>query len=88
MKNLKPRFSALVLLNYFPARAGLGPRPGWGPGRVGPIWAHMLFVKNVTFRVQTAPFLQNNDGFLEISEASLHPRPAQSQKTERQIHIF
>ena len=28
--------------------------PGWGP--YGPIWALMFFVKNVTFRVQTAPF--------------------------------
>ena len=39
--------------------------PGWGPVRVGawsglgPIWAHMgpyVFLKKVTFRVQTAPF--------------------------------
>ena len=36
------------------AQSGLGPGPGWGP--YGPIWALMFFVKNVTFRVQTAPF--------------------------------
>ena len=34
--------------------SGLGPGPGRGP--YGPIWALMFFVKNVTFRVQTAPF--------------------------------
>ena len=30
---------------------------------------------------------QNNDGFLEISEASIHPRPPQSEKVKRQINI-
>ena len=36
------------------AQSGLGPGPGWVP--YGPIWALMFFVKNVTLRVQTAPF--------------------------------
>ena len=48
-------------------------------------WA---FVKNVTFRVQTAPFDKITTDLWRSPEASIHPRPAQSQKLERQIIIF
>ena len=48
----------------------------------------MFFVKNVTFRVQTAPSDKIAMDFLEISEASIHPRPPQSQKIKRQLNIF
>ena len=67
---------------YHPA---VGPGPGWGP--YGPIWALMLVLKSEAFRVQTAPFDKIRTDLWRSPEASTHPRPAQSQKLERQIII-
>ena len=57
----------------------------------GPYGSHMgpyVFVQKCYVSGSDGSVCQNNDWFLEISEASIHPRPAQSQKLERQIIIF
>ena len=72
----------------------LGPSPGWGPVRVwarsglGPIWALMVFVKNVTFRVQTAPFDKITIDFWRSRRRLYIPDLLKAKKLRRQINIF
>ena len=74
-----------------------GPGPGWGPVRVGarsglgPIWAHMgpyVFLKKVTFRVQTAPFDKIRIEFRRSRRRLLIPDLFKAKKQRREIMIF
>ena len=78
---------------WAPTRTGPQPRLGPNPD---PVFFEILRIREDRYVFFQKCYVsgsdgsvwQNNDGFLEISEASIHPRPAQSQKLERQIIIF
>ena len=69
----------------------------WGPVRVGarsglgPKWAHMgpyVFLKKVTFRVQTAPFDKITTEFWRSRRRLYIPDLLKAKKMRRQIIIF
>ena len=80
-------------------QAGLGPghhlqasavRVGARSG-LGPIWAHMgpyVFLKKVTFRVQTAPFDKITIEFWRSRRRLYIPDLLKAKKLRRQIIIF
>ena len=55
---------------------------------VGPIWAHMLFFKSDTFRVQTAPFDKIRIEFRRSRRRLLIPDLLKAKKQRREIIIF
>ena len=78
-----------IVKNVLLEKVGAQSGPGWGPGRVGahmgpcgPIWALMLVLKSVTFRVQTAPFDKIRTDLWRSPDTSTHLRPSGSQKTK------
>ena len=67
---------------------GLGPSPGWGPVRVGAHMGPYVFLKKVTFRVQTAPFDKITIEFWRSRRRLYIPDLLKAKKLRRQIIIF
>ena len=67
---------------------GLRPSPGWGPVRVGAHMGPYVFLKKVTFRVQTAPFDKITTDFWRSRRRLLIPDLLKAKKMRRQIIIF
>ena len=70
------------------AQSGLGPSPGWGPVRVGAHMGPYVFLKKVTFRVQTAPFDKITTEFWRSRRRLYIPDLLKAKKMRRQIIIF
>ena len=78
--------SAITRIWPVGAQSGLGPGPGWGP--YGPIWALMFFVKNVTFRVQTAPFDKITIDFWRSRRRLYIPDLLKAKKSDVRLSFF